>query len=84
MLDLIRFDGKGDNRRRNRHILKGSGHTVFTPNGRNAKGLLGFKGAQKRRKGLAPFFRVFVQTLKVFLEAQTGFSEIAPHGHHFR
>ena len=85
--DLIAL-GRGhrerDQRRRDMELIERPAHGVLAADRRSLKGQLRLDQAEQCLHRLAPFLRIFMQPLKVFLVAQPACAVIAAHGAHAR
>ena len=68
--------GKRYQSRRNVDIIEGSGHTVFSADGRKSESHLRIVCAQQSRKRLAPAGRILAHSAEVLLEGKADFAEI--------
>ena len=72
---------EGNQCRRNINIIKRTGHTVFSADGRQAKAQLCIICTQQCRKRLTPSLRIFSHTTEVFLERKTNLAVITAGCH---
>ena len=63
--------------RRNIDLIEGSGHTVFSSDGRQSKSELCIVCTKQCQERLAPSCRIFGHTTEVLLESETDLAEIS-------
>ena len=81
ILDLSYINCKGNKCRRYINLVKGTGHTVFTTDGRKAKSHLCRISTKECREWLTPSLWIFGHTTEVFLECEADLLVITTCSH---
>ena len=84
MLSFRYIDCKGNKGWRYINFIEGTGHTVFTANGRKSESKLCIVCTKQCCKRLAPAFRIGGHSAEVFLEGKAYLMEITTACYNFR
>ena len=83
MVRVFRCNGKGNERRRNGEVFKGTAHAVFPADSGHFHDLLGYESTEEGADRLAPGLFIGSQALEEFLHGQIDFFAVATEGYQF-